>query len=270
MTETFNNFCRKLEVSNLRKLKQAVAFLWFHCQYAGETEGTIADILRWFDAADLPKPNVTRLREGLRICPEVHKGSRAGQYKLDRNVREEFDAQFAYLFAAAPTPTIAERADLKMAPLISDADRQNAHKMAELYVILHCYENSARRLLEKVLTKKLGENWWDTVANVPMKKQVSDRQGKEQRNRWITPRGTSPLFYLDWDDLLTLFRKYEADLKHYIPDFKFLELRFEELERFRNIVAHHGTLPSDDEFQTVILSFKHWCRQVGPCVQTPD
>jgi hypothetical protein len=38
---------------------------------------------------------------------------------------------------------------------------------------------------------------------------------------------------------------------------------FAELERFRNIVAHNGALPSDDDFQHVELSFKQWCKQVG-------
>ena len=44
-------------------------------------------------------------------------------------------------------------------------------------------------------------------------------------------------------------------------EIKFVELRFEELERVRNITAHNGFLPNSEDFQRVILSFKDWCRQ---------
>ena len=47
----------------------------------------------------------------------------------------------------------------------------------------------------------------------------------------------------------------------FAKDIKFVELRFEELERVRNITAHNGFLPNSEDFQRVILSFKDWCRQ---------
>jgi hypothetical protein len=71
------------------------------------------------------------------------------------------------------------------------------------------------------------------------------------------------MFYVDWGDLLTLIRKYEAEFKQLIPDYTFVASRFEEMERLRNIVAHNGTLPSDDDFQHVIISFKQWCKQLA-------
>ena len=58
-------------------------------------------------------------------------------------------------------------------------------------------------------------------------------------------------------------RKYESDFLPYIKDIKFIELRFEELERIRNITAHSGFLPNAEDFQRVTLSFKDWCRQTA-------
>lgn len=37
--------------------------------------------------------------------------------------------------------------------------------MAQLYIGLHCYENSARKLVGLVLHRKLGDNWWEIAAN---------------------------------------------------------------------------------------------------------
>ncbi|AHG91307.1 Abi family protein [Gemmatirosa kalamazoonensis] len=136
--------------------------------------------------------------------------------------------------------------------------------MAELYIILHCYENSARRLIETVLSTSLGATWWEKAANTGMKAKYQDRRQKEQRQKWITPRGGSPLYYIDWGDLVALIRKHENEFLPFISDIKFVELRLEELERLRNIVAHHGVLPAEDDFQRVILSFRDWCRQVNP------
>jgi hypothetical protein len=264
--DLFESFCVAFNLSEHTKGEQAVAFLWFHCRTAAVNEATIAEVATLFDRASLPAPNITRLKNDFRLSDDVHKGSREGFYRITRAAGEIFEKKFGHLLDAPVAPTITERADLKSAPLLGDSDRDHAKKMAELYVILHCYENSARRLVEKVLKKKHGDTWWDQAANAPMKMKIQERQTKEQKNRWITPRGSSPLFYLDWGELLTLIRKYEADFTPHIGDFKFVELRFEELERFRNIVAHHGVLPSDDEFQAVILSFKHWCRQISPSV----
>ncbi len=126
---------------------------------------------------------------------------------------------------------------------------------------MHCYENSARTLVEQVLQKKLGDNWWEIAANAAQKGKVKARKEAEGKHCWLTPRGNKPLYYIDWGDLLSLIRKYEEDFLPYIKDIKFVELRFEELERVRNITAHNGFLPNNEDFQRVILPFKDWCRQ---------
>lgn len=264
--QNFDRFCRDCGLSNLNKTKQAIAFLWFICRSQAKPQATISEIAALFDQAKLPAPNKSRLKEDFRSSKDVHKGTGDGFYRVERTASDKFEEKFGTLFLKESQPTVIERAEIKIAPLIGDGDRENAKKMAELYVVLHCYENSARRLVEKILKKKLGDAWWDLAANAPMKTKVQDRQAKELKNRWVTQRGSSPLFYLDWGDLLSLIRKYESDFTPNIGDFKFVELRFEELERFRNIVAHHGILPSEDDFQAVILSFKQWCRQVSPSV----
>jgi hypothetical protein len=42
----------------------------------------------------------------------------------------------------------------------------------------------------------------------------------------------------------------------YIGDIHFIDNRFAQLEDLRNIVAHHGILPSEDDFQRVFISYR--------------
>lgn len=149
-------------------------------------------------------------------------------------------------------------------PLLSGDDYANAIMMARLYMIFHCYENSVRRLVANVLSKELGENWWDEAASDDMKRNVESTKRSEQRRRWLSSRGeASPLYYLTWSDLEKLITKYSDKFTPYIGELRFIQSRFGDLASLRNIVAHNGTLPSEDDFQRAELSFRDWKRQVG-------
>jgi hypothetical protein len=264
-------FCDQSGLEQLNKVDQAILLGWFLCKSGGRTEFSIDEVSALFADVPLPRPKAARLREDFARHPDVHRGSRQGMYQITRSKGKDFEEWFGELFKEpeapkqkAPTPiTVLERADIAKAPRLGPDDIAAAQKMAELYIIMHCYENSARRVVEEALSKKLGPNWWDQAASNSMKQKVQDRQAKEARSKWITPRGTSPLFYVDWGDLLFLIRRNEADFAALIPEYKFVETRFEELERFRNIAAHSGTLPSSDDFDFVVLSFRHWCKQLA-------
>ena len=157
-----------------------------------------------------------------------------------------------------------ELANVVDAPYLQDSDIVSSRKMSELYIILHCYENSVRRFVEKTLLNEYGESWWEKVASNNQKQRLDKRKKDEKEQKWISPRSSnSPLYYLNWGDLVNLIRKEEKLFIPYIGSLIFVESRFGELESLRNIVAHNGVLPSEDDFQRVIISFRDWCRQIG-------
>lgn len=259
----FNDFCKRFPFSETTKLEQAIAFIWFHANLTENHEVDFSRILDYFSDACLPKPNTSRLRKDLTKSKAVHRGSKSDVYRLNRPTREQLDAEYGEIFASNIITTV-DKAHVESTPFLSNDEIESAHKMAELYIILHCYENSARRLVENVLSTKLGGNWWDIAANAPMKRRILQRKENESKYSWISPRSSgTELYYTDWNDLLTLIRKYENDFLPYIKDMKFVILRFEELERVRNIIAHNGVLPSSDDFDRVILSFRDWCKQIS-------
>jgi hypothetical protein len=259
--EKLDEFCERVSVENLKKVEQAVAFIWFYSRVNSVVEIDINQICEVFDAASLPLPNKSRLRDELRGLKGVHKGKKEDSFMLSRDNLKSFDEKFGDIFTPKKL-NVADVAGINQTPLLSMEEIEAAQRMAELYVIIHCYENSARKLIQNTLEKKLGENWWDIAANSTLKNNANQLRQKEQRHKWITPRGSSMLFYVDWGDLVGLIRKYEADFEPVIGDLKFIELRMEELERYRNIIAHNGTLESKDDYDQIILSFRQWCKQV--------
>ena len=160
--------------------------------------------------------------------------------------------------------------ELSATPFLDDEDVEAAHTMADLYAILHCYENSVRRLVDTVLQKGLGTEWWHDVASGSMQRAVRERIAREEKEKWLSPRGgRSPLYYLDWGDLEKIMRKKEELFVQHIGSLRFIESRFGDLESLRNIVAHNGTLPSVDDFNRALISFRDWRKQMQTGAKRP-
>jgi hypothetical protein len=260
--DLFDALCDAVPFEETSKLEQAKIFLWFHCRSEGVEEADISTISRYFERALLPKPNSTRLREDFVADRGVVRGSRAGLYRLTRATTQAIGAMYSYVFVTPQSVEVHVSANVRETPFLTAADIDAAFKMGELYVVMHCYENSVRQLIQQVLSGHLGSEWWEKAANASMKGKVKSRKEVEARNRWMSPRGNTALYYLDWGELVALMRKYEETFNPFIRDIKFVELRFEELEKLRNIVAHNGVLPHEEDFQFAVLSFRHWSRQV--------
>lgn len=137
-----------------------------------------------------------------------------------------------------------------------------AKQMAEVFVLLHCLENSARNLIRSKLSVAHGENWWELVKTRDMEKKAQERVREEERNKWHQPRGRHPLNYLDFGDLKDLICNNWTYFKDAFPDQHWVVARLTELEKSRNVVAHNNVL-ADTEIGRIRLYFGDWCRQIA-------
>ena len=264
---TFDKFCDIAEVSKMglnggiSKLEVAVLFIWYHQFKTQQFEITIKEINQYFIDAHLAPYNVTFLKRDLGKSAKVTKGTKVGTYKLNRKTIEQQNARFLPLLNVEVS--VSEIANINITPYQKPEDIENARRMAELYLIIHCLENSVRSFIEDVLANKYGQNWWDYAKNSELEKKIKERKEREGKNKWLSPRGaSSSLFYLDWGDLVKIIKKLENDFSPQIDDVRFVQHRLDDMEKVRNIVAHNGVIPSKDDFDRVVLHFKDWCKQI--------
>lgn len=259
--DNFQDFCTKAKITNISKFNAAICFVWFHQRLMDKEEIDISTLNSYFVKAHLPAYNNTRLKDALTGSKSITRGVKQGTFKLNRKALDALNEKFSS-FLEKPPITIHEKAKLSETPFLEAVDISNAHTMGQLYIIVHCYENSVRKFIEKVLSENIGLTWWDTVSNKDLSDKYNSRAGKEKKEKWVSSRGASPLYYLDWSDLVKIIRKEEKYFMPFVNDIKWVELRFEELERIRNIVAHNGVIPDSDEFDRIVLYFKDWCKQI--------
>lgn len=259
-----NDILEKVDTSDFGRSAYAVFFVWFLTDIEGKEDCTVDEIIKCFQDSQLNLPEKSKLRYFLRTSNQIVKGIRTDSFRIHRHTLTRLRQKYGTLLEQAPSPeeVIRERLDVSNTPFLNSTDIENAYKMGQLYVAIHCLENSVRYLIRDVLSKTLGNNWWDKAASTPMVQKLQSRKSREAKHRWLSSRGADELNYMDWSDLVTLIRKFHKDFERLIPDIKFVELRLEELENLRNTIAHSGVLP-DDELNRVELALKDWCKQVS-------
>lgn len=264
MSITLNALLDNIDTTSFTQVEYAKLFIWYLTNIKGKKDCLMTDIVQCFIDASLTIPNQTRLRTYLRKSKDVTVGHSYKSFRLHRNALIKYRSEHADLFSPSPSPeeTIRMRLDVSNTPSLAPNDIENAYKMGQVYVALHCLENSVRNLIRTVLKNNLGEHWWDRAASSEIKQKIDNRRKSEAKKKWLASRGADELHYADWGDLVKLIRKYPDKFNEYTGDVNFVVLRLGELENLRNTVAHNGVLP-DDEVARIELYFKDWCKQVS-------
>ncbi|MFC1940886.1 Swt1 family HEPN domain-containing protein [Chloroflexota bacterium] len=252
------------DATNFRQVDYAKLFIWFLTDVQGKEDCLMPDIVRCFRDASLSIPNQTTLRRNLRRLKDITVGHSYKSFRLHRNTLIKYRSEYANMLSPSPSPEeiIRQRLDVSNAPSLTPTDIENAYKMGQVCVAMHCLENSVRNLIRTVLKNHLGEHWWDTAASSEIKQKVDSRKKSEAKKKWLASRGADELHYADWGDLVKLMRKYPDKFDDYTGDINFVVLRLGELENLRNTIAHNGIL-SDDDIERIELYFKDWCKQVS-------
>jgi hypothetical protein len=137
-----------------------------------------------------------------------------------------------------------------------------AKQMAVVYMAVAAFENSVRKLITTVLLEKAGEKWWDSCVSAGIRKRVESRQKEEERIRWHTQRGESPITYTDLGDLGNIIRNAWSHFEAYIPSIEWANSVLDVIERSRNVIMHSGYLTLVD-VERVGINIRDWVKQVG-------
>ena len=143
-------------------------------------------------------------------------------------------------------------------PLLSSRIFGEVIEMANnVYPIIYIFENSVRNVISLVLTKKYGQDWWDTHVAKPVKDRVQGRINDESNNPWHGRRGSAPIFYTDIKDLQSIIKNNWGDFASLFPNQNWVETRISEIERSRNIIAHNNPLAKRD-IRRISVYFEDW------------
>lgn len=146
--------------------------------------------------------------------------------------------------------------------ILDDTFVAGAMKMAPVYVAIAAFENSVRAFIEERLLEKVGATWWDTAISAPIKSEADRRRKEEEQIRWHGSRGTSPLAFVQLEDLSNIIQNNHAHFKDLVPTVEWAREIFKSLARSRNVIMHSGQLTLAD-VERVAMNIRDWVRQVG-------
>lgn len=141
-------------------------------------------------------------------------------------------------------------------------ERNEALRMARLYSLLYCFENSVRSLIADRLQERHGSDWWNTKVTAKVRDFAEGRQKDSRDNSWLEGERQELLGFVQFGHLTDIITNNWDDFSDLIPSQHWLKQRFDELEKTRNFIAHNRLLlPS--EFQRIEMYVADWNRQVG-------
>jgi hypothetical protein len=161
-----------------------------------------------------------------------------------------------------PAVTAEERREQDLFAPVPESIRGSSIQMQRWYRILFVFENVVRDFIITRLKELDGEGWFEKRATTSMKKKVSDREMKEEKNQWHTGRNKQPIFYLDFGDLGDIITNHWDIFKDFFDNQAWIVSRIQDAERTRNVIAHTNLL-SSEEGQRLEMYLRDVLRQIG-------
>jgi hypothetical protein len=132
-------------------------------------------------------------------------------------------------------------------PILSESVLQQAHDMAAPYVLLHVLENSMREVVDRLMIKNYGSDWWDNVMKHGKLAEIADKAASRKRGeataRWHQSRGVHPIDYIDLSELGKIILAKQDDFLPVLGvDRDWFQNFMKELEPSRNVVCHMNRL----------------------------
>lgn len=137
-------------------------------------------------------------------------------------------------------------------------------QMAEVYLYLYAVENYLRLFIEKVCTQTYRSEYFN-ILNIPksIANAINARKEQESKNNWISIRGNSELFYLDFKELGILIQNNWDLFKAYFADQSWIASKIDEVGNCRNLVAHNSFI-GDHERDVIRVNFRSIVKQLNP------
>lgn len=136
-------------------------------------------------------------------------------------------------------------------------------EMMKVYLYLYAIENYLRLFIERICVKAHGQDYFSKLTlTKTIRETITGRKKSEQVNRWISVRGDSDLFYLDFIELSALIQNNWELFKGYFPDQSWISSKLNELYGIRNLVAHNSYV-GEHERNILQVTFRSIVKQLN-------
>lgn len=158
-------------------------------------------------------------------------------------------------------------ADSAVAPSLTDdfsfAIRLEAKRMAGVYELLFCFENSVRELIEDRLKEAYSvDAWWDEGIPESIRRSAERLKTREKQTPWHGPRGGTLLAFVDFPILAQVITECWSHFEDLLGKPEWVENLFDEMNQSRRAIAHTGVL-SQPDVERMELRVRDWLRVVG-------
>lgn len=135
-------------------------------------------------------------------------------------------------------------------------------RMARLYAVVFCFENSIRELITAKLLDNFGADWWEKQIPPKVKSFAEQRKNTAEKNSWLEGAPASLLHYVDFGHLSDIIIFNWDCFSDLVPSQHWLKQRLDEVEKARNFIAHNRLL-LENEFERIEMYVNDWNKQVG-------
>lgn len=143
------------------------------------------------------------------------------------------------------------------------AIRIEARRMAVVYQLLFCFENSVRELIEDRLKEGYGyDDWWGQGVPDAIRVKAEKLKAKERQAPWHGPRGGTLLAFVDFPELADIVTERWEHFEDLLGKSEWVSSLFSEMNQSRRAIAHTGVL-SQFDVERLELRVRDWLRVVG-------
>jgi len=139
--------------------------------------------------------------------------------------------------------------------------RDRAERMTYAYSLFFCFENAVRDLVAQRLAERKGEGWWAAAVPTKVQQRVESKKQEIEDNKWHQTAIGAEINHTLFGDLASIIISQWQEFDELFPDQHWVQVRLNELERSRNVIAHGNVLP-DSEIERLEQYLRDWLRQV--------
>ena len=207
---------------NFKRVKELIPELWAPHYYLGK----LFYSTKQYDKAK------TEFKEALKKNPDPEKYEQPIKYCLERIKEIE--------------------SGISLPKNLEEVMKMTKYPILLNHVLIEWFENTFRRLIQKVLEEEYKEDWW--WDGIPEK--IREKYGgRSQKTPLKEERGLQELYFIDFYDYAQIIDKNKEIFNSFMKNLKEWKSRLEDLDPIRNSIMHcRGQYLSKENISILIKS----------------